>query len=51
MIQGPADRAGIDFDEGLVDDLVREATANPRALPLLAFTLRELYELKQPIAA
>ncbi len=43
VIQGPADRAGFDLEPGLVQILVDDAAVGD-ALPLLAFTLRELHE-------
>lgn len=43
IIQGPADLAGLRFDEGLVGRIVDE-TATDDALPLLAFALRELWD-------
>jgi len=43
IIKGPAERDGVTFDPpGLVNTIVDE-TAGGDALPLLAFTLRELY--------
>jgi len=47
IILGPADRAGIRFDEGLVERMVEE-TQGGDALPLLAYTLRQLYERSLP---
>lgn len=44
LIEGPAKRAGLTFAPGLVGMLVDE-TASGRALPLLAYCLRELYRL------
>lgn len=43
IIQGPADLAGLRFDDGLVGRMVDE-TATDDALPLLAFALRELWD-------
>lgn len=43
VIEGPARVAGIEVETGLVQALVHD-TSNQDALPLLAFTLRELYE-------
>ena len=43
VIQGPADVAGLELETGLVELLVKE-TQSGNALPLLAFTLRELWE-------
>jgi energy-coupling factor transporter ATP-binding protein EcfA2 len=50
VIEGPAIRAGLEFEAGLVgrliDDAVRGGTGDAvDALPLLAFTLREMYDL------
>jgi WD40 repeat protein len=42
-IEGPAAAAGIVLEPGLAQALVHDATSSD-ALPLLAFTLRELYE-------
>jgi WD40 repeat protein len=44
VIAGPARRAGIEIDPGLIEKMVFDAETDD-ALPLLAFTLRELYEL------
>jgi hypothetical protein len=43
VIEGPARRVGLRLEPGLSDALVRD-TATGDALPLLAFTLRELWE-------
>jgi WD40 repeat protein len=43
VIERPAQRAGLTFDTGLVQRMVEE-TEGGDALPLLAFTLRQLYE-------
>ena len=40
----PAARAGVTFDEGVVTALVADAAAHPGTLPILQFTLAELYE-------
>jgi WD40 repeat protein/energy-coupling factor transporter ATP-binding protein EcfA2 len=42
VIQQPAQRAGLQFAPGLVEQMVEETTGGD-ALPLLAFMLRELY--------
>lgn len=42
VIERPAQRAGVDFEAGLVQRMVSDA-AGGDALPLLAYTLRELY--------
>ena len=43
IIEGPARLADMTLEPGLVQTLVQDATTSD-ALPLLAFTLRELYE-------
>lgn len=43
MIMRPAERAGLDFEEGLAGRILRDAGRDPGALPLLAYTLDELY--------
>jgi hypothetical protein len=44
MIRKPAEQAGFDIDEGLVDEILKDAGPNPgEALPLVAFCLEELY--------
>ncbi len=43
LIEGPAQRAVINVEPALVTTMVQEAE-KPDALPLLAFTLRELWE-------
>ena len=43
IIQGPARLAGVQLDDGLVEAMVDD-TGTRDALPLLAFTLRRLYE-------
>ncbi len=43
IIRGPARVAGVQVEEELVTTVMRDA-ATPDALPLLAFTLRELYD-------
>ena len=40
----PAARAGVTVDEAIVADLVTEAASQPGSLPLLQFTLAELYD-------
>ena len=45
VIEGPARRVGMRLEPGLSDLLVRD-TATGDALPLLAFTLSELWELR-----
>jgi len=43
VIEGPARREGIEFEERLVNRMVKE-TGTEHALPLLAFTLRAMYD-------
>jgi hypothetical protein len=43
IIRGPARLAGLKLGEGLVESMVKDTGARD-ALPLLAFTLRGLYE-------
>ncbi len=47
VIEGPALRAGLRLELGLCDRLVRD-TATGDALPLLAFTLRKLWDKEGP---
>lgn len=42
-IEGPASQAGLLFEPGLVDLLVREVEGEPGALPLLSHALRETW--------
>jgi WD40 repeat protein len=46
VIERPAQRAGVDFEPGLVQRMVND-TEGGDALPLLAYTLRQLYERSQ----
>lgn len=54
MIRLPAQAAGLEFEEnpatgGRLDDVLRDqACANPDMLPLLEFTLEELYQRRSP---
>ena len=43
-ITGPADRVGVSVEPALVAALVADATTNPASLPLLQYTLTELYD-------
>jgi HEAT repeat protein len=43
MIGRPADRAGLEFEEGLPGRIAHDAGREPGALPLLAYALDELY--------
>jgi energy-coupling factor transporter ATP-binding protein EcfA2 len=47
VIERPAQRAGLDFEAGLVERMVEE-TSGGDALPLLAYTLQELWERVGP---
>ena len=46
VIEKPAARAGIELEEGLVNEMTRDACRDD-ALPVLAFTLREMYERRR----
>ncbi|HEY3485639.1 MAG TPA: HEAT repeat domain-containing protein, partial [Ilumatobacteraceae bacterium] len=43
IVARPAERAGLVFDEGLIDRILADTGHDPNALPLLAFALDELY--------
>jgi hypothetical protein len=43
MIRKPADHAGLELEDGLVDEILKDAGYDPGALPLVAFSLEELY--------
>jgi hypothetical protein len=44
MIEGPAEAAELELEQGLADQILRDAGADPGVLPLMAFTLEELYQ-------
>jgi HEAT repeat protein len=45
MIRKPAERAGLYLEDGLVDEILKDADPNPgEALPLVAFCLKELHQ-------
>lgn len=46
-IEGPARRAGLRLEPGLVDLLVREVEGEPAALPLLSHVLHETWERRE----
>ncbi|MDX6324969.1 MAG: hypothetical protein QOK15_1323 [Nocardioidaceae bacterium] len=46
-IDGPARRAGLRLEPGLVDLLVRDVEGEPAALPLLSHVLREIWERRE----
>lgn len=48
MIRKPAERAGLELEEGLADEILRDLGGDPGALPLLAFALEELYRRASP---
>jgi hypothetical protein len=48
MIRKPAERAGLDLEEGLANEMLRDAGGDPGALPLVAFCLEELYQQTAP---
>jgi hypothetical protein len=44
MIRRPAERTGLDFEDGLADTILKDAAPEPgEALPLVAFCLQQLY--------
>ncbi|MCB9418600.1 MAG: hypothetical protein H6667_02260 [Ardenticatenaceae bacterium] len=43
-ITKPAEKVGLQFEDGLVDELIREVLGETAALPLLQFTLLKLWE-------
>ncbi len=45
-IVGPADRAGVTFDRGVVAEMVSEVVDQPATLPLLQYALTELFEVR-----
>lgn len=44
MVVKPAEQAGIEFEAGLADRLVSESGIEPGSLPLLAYTLDQLFD-------
>jgi WD40 repeat protein/DNA-binding SARP family transcriptional activator len=46
-IEGPAHRAGLRLEPGLVDLLVRDVEGEPAALPLLSHALRETWQRRE----
>jgi KaiC/GvpD/RAD55 family RecA-like ATPase len=44
IIIGPAERTGISFEDGLVDRILDDVEKQPGSLPLLEFTLTELWQ-------
>jgi WD40 repeat protein len=47
VIVQPAEKVGLEFDERVVDELVKEVSGQPTALPLLQFTLQKLWERRE----
>ena len=43
-IRGPAERAGVRLEPGLVAEMIADAAHQPGALPLIQFTLTEVFE-------
>ena len=43
MVRGPAGRAGLRLEDGLAEQIVHDAGTAPGALPLMAYTLEQLY--------
>ncbi len=43
-IEAPAARHGVAFEEGLVEEIIRDVQAQPGSLPLLQYTLRLLWQ-------
>jgi hypothetical protein len=48
MIRHPAERAGLKLEDGLADEILKDAGTDPGALPLMAFCLQELYQQTVP---
>ncbi len=46
-ITAPARRAGLELETGLTDRIIADVIEQPNALPLLQFTLSELYEQRR----
>ena len=44
VIERPASQIGLNFEDGLVAELIRDFLGEPNALPLLQFTLLKLWE-------
>jgi hypothetical protein len=48
MIRKPAERAGLALEDGLADEILKDAGTDSGALPLMAFCLEELYRQTAP---
>lgn len=46
VIEKPAQLIGLRYEDGLIDTLIRDVLGEPSALPLLQFTLRKLWDLR-----
>jgi WD40 repeat protein/DNA-binding CsgD family transcriptional regulator len=46
-VRGPADRSGVTFEAGLVEQIVSEMTYQSGALPLLQYALTELFDRRE----
>ncbi|MEA2500635.1 MAG: hypothetical protein QOD01_746 [Actinomycetota bacterium] len=47
-VEQPAAITGVHFERGLAEEIVNQARARPGALPLLEFTLRQLWDTLRP---
>jgi hypothetical protein len=47
MIERPARATGYDFEPGLVDDILSGAAQEPGSLPLVAYTLKQMFERRR----
>jgi tetratricopeptide (TPR) repeat protein len=47
VVEEPAKNIGLKFESGIVDDLIKEVINDPSALPLLQFTLKQLWEHRE----
>jgi hypothetical protein len=45
MIRKPAERAGLELEDGLTDEILKDAGTDPGALPLMAFCLEAVMHL------
>lgn len=46
-IEKPAERVGLRFEEGIVDELIKQVLGEPGGLPLLQFTLLKLWDKRR----
>ena len=47
VIEKPAERVGLKFEAGIIDDLIQDMHNQPTGLPLLQFTLQKLWEQRR----